>query len=281
VDLAVRGYLKVRVEEDSTLFGLIQREETVFERETGADRSRLLPHEAVILDGLFETGDVVPSKDLKEEFYRHIPSVRSKLMRHLVNAGYLDGDPRTAQWKNVGLSFLYGALVFGVGMAYAAWRGGHFPVAAIVPIVAGVGTFLVTVIFTKAMPRRTPKGVDAREWALGFQEFVERVEAPRLEGADARDVFERLLPYAMALGVASKLARRFEGIYEAAGPGWYVGPGLHRGFSTSALESSLHSSMQTATQNLVASPRSSGGGSGGGGGGFSGGGGGGGGGGSW
>jgi len=107
---------------------------------------------------------------------------------------------------------------------------------------------------------------------------MNRTEGKRLEGVtDLRSTFESLLPYAMALGIAAKLARRFEGIYAQGGPTWYTGYPMGRGFSTLALQNSLSSSMASATQALTASPRSSGSG----GGGFSGGGGGGGGGGSW
>ena len=106
---------------------------------------------------------------------------------------------------------------------------------------------------------------------------MDRVEREGLEASEARNVFESLLPYAMALGIASKWARRFEGIYEEASPSWYVGHGAIHGFSTRHFEQSLSSSMSNVGRHMAASPRSSGAG----GGGFSGGGGGGGGGGSW
>ena len=134
----------------------------------------------------------------------------------------------------------------------------------------------------RAMPRRTRKGVEARSWALGFEEFAGRVETDKLEMDRKRNVFESLLPYAMALGVAEDWARQFEGIYAGGGsPAWYAGSGSPRGgFSTAAFQRSLHSSMTRAAQSMRSSPRSSGS-SGSGGGGSSGGGGGGGGGGSW
>ena len=71
------------------------------------------------------------------------------------------------------------------------------------------------------MPQRTAKGVELREWALGFEEFVERVEAGKLEQDRARNVFETLLPYAMALGVAAAWARR-------SGARWISSPPVKR-----------------------------------------------------
>jgi uncharacterized membrane protein len=155
------------------------------------------------------------------------------------------------------------------------------PNALGVPVVSGVLTAILFFLFAPAMPRRTKAGVELRSWALGFQEFVERVETERLEADRVRNVFETLLPYAMALGVAAAWARKFEGIYAAgSGPAWYVGPQFGSGFSTRGFEQSLSGAMARAGQGMTAAPRSSGS-SGAGGGGSSGGGGGGGGGGSW
>src|SRR5690606_42012212 len=93
-----------------------------------------------------------------------------------------------------------------------------------------------------------------------------------------RRAFDGMLPYAMALGVATEWARRFEGIYDQRGPEWYAGPHVAGAFSTRSFERTLSGAMTEAGRSMAASPRSS---SGSGGGGSSGGGGGGGGGGSW
>jgi uncharacterized membrane protein len=155
------------------------------------------------------------------------------------------------------------------------------PQTLILPIAAAVLTAVAFFGFAPAMPQRTRRGVELRRWALGFEEFVDRVERESLEADRARNVFEAMLPYAMALGVASAWARQFEGIYEqGTGPAWFVGRHPMTGFSTRSFERSLSSAMSQTGQMMASSPRSQGS-SGGGGGGFSGGGGGGGGGGSW
>lgn len=277
VDLAVRGYLIIRVEERKLLLGLISKDEIVFERKRDKSEEGLAPHERLILDGVFDSGDVVPAKELKQEFYKHIPGIQDALYERLTRQGYFAGKPTTVKNRYRGGGFLFGVLTAGVGLGWAALRGAFFPAGAIVPIVAGVLVLVLFLAFAPAMPRRTRKGVQVRSWALGFQEFVDRVERDRLDPENARSIFETLLPFAMALGIASKWAKRFEGIYEQASPAWYVGHGMTHGFSTQAFEESLTSSMTSVGQQMAASPRSSGSG----GGGFSGGGGGGGGGGSW
>jgi uncharacterized membrane protein YgcG len=280
VDLAVRRHLTIRTEERDILFGLLNRPATIFKREPVAGAGALAPHEIKVMNGLFAAGDEVEASDLANKFYRHIPGIRQSLYDRLVANGYFDASPEKIRQRWIWLGVAAGGATWLVGTAWMAWRAVGSPAAEAVPIGSGVLTFLAFLAFSRAMPRRTAKGVEARQWAMGFQEFADRVEGDRLEraAADPRLAFETLLPYAMALGVAAGWAKKFEGVYAQQGPSWYVGPGSSHGFSTRSLEQNLSGAMSRASQSMTASPRSS---SGSGGGGSSGGGGGGGGGGSW
>ncbi len=283
IDLAVRGYLKIEVTEEEQLFGLITSNETVFHRLKSGNDGELLPYEKMVLDGIFQDGeDSVKASDLANKFYKSVSTITKELYRRLTEQGYFAGDPSKVRTRYVAGGLGAGVAVFALGALWAAKGGGIMPYSMIMSILAGVATFILFIAFSWAMPRRTRKGVEARSWALGFEEFTGRVEAENLEADRKRNAFETLLPYAMALGVAKAWAKQFEGIYATGGtPGWYVSGGSpHVGFSTVAFQRSLESSMTRAAQSMQSSPRSSGG-SGSGGGGFSGGGGGGGGGGSW
>jgi uncharacterized membrane protein len=280
VDLAVRRYLTIRTEEQDRLFGLMTKEETVFVRETPAPPGTLAPHEAKVMTALFARGGEVKTSDLANKFYRHIPAIKAGLYDRLVADGYFDSSPEKVRGRWVGLGFAAGFATALVAFAWMAFRAVGPPAQVIVPLASGAVTLFIFLAFATAMPRRTAKGVQARQWALGFQEFADRVEGDRLEraAADPRAAFETLLPYAMALGVADDWARKFEGVYAQQQPAWYVGHNTTRGFSTLSFERNLSTAMSRASQGMTASPRSS---SGSGGGGSSGGGGGGGGGGSW
>jgi uncharacterized membrane protein YgcG len=282
VDLAVRGYLTIETVVEEKFFGLKKDEITSFRRDPDQSIADLLPHERLVLDGLFEADPAhVTTEDLKEEFYTHIPRISSALYDRIVDRKLVAGNPQTVRRMTVGIGFAAGIATAGVGMFWAAWQGAVFPNALVVPVACAIVIIGMFSAFAPAMPRRTREGVRVAEWAKGFEEFVDRVEADRFERDAARDVFEKLLPYAMALGVATKWSRKFEGIYDEKGPGWYVGPhGTPRGFSTVAFHASLSDAMTSASESMASRPRSSGS-SGSGGGGFSGGGGGGGGGGSW
>ena len=282
VDLAVRGYLRIEIIEEEHLFGLISNENVVFHRMSEKSAEELAKYERILLTGIFDKGDRIEAKDLAQKFYKTIPEIRKALYHRLVRNGYFGGDPSKISMQYVMFGFL-AALVVGIGGALlGVFQGLNVPHVMILPIVAAVLTAVVFFAFAPAMPRRTKRGVTTRGWALGFEEFIDRVESYKLEEDRRRHVFESLLPYAMALGVAEKWAREFEGIYTMGNaPGWYMGTRpLGAGITTTAFQSSLQNSLTQAAGPMMSGPRSSGS-SGFSGGGFSGGGGGGGGGGSW
>ncbi len=146
----------------------------------------------------------------------------------------------------------------------------------------------INVLFYHLLERPTLKGRGVLDRLEGFRRFLGATEEDRMDRLQRPDrtleLFERYLPYAIALGVENEWASRFEDALEAAGerpteggyaPGWYAGAAgaASPGAMTSALGGSLTSSLSSSS----AAPS----GGGGGGGGFSGGGGGGGGGGGW
>jgi len=183
VDLAVRRYLTIRAEERPQLFGILKRDETVFHREQPAPQGALAPHEERVMNALFASGDDVDATDLRNKFYAHIPSIKDDLYMRLVGKGYFDSSPDRVRTKYVLAGFGAGVLT---GLAAAAWmafRGIGEPAVILVPVVTGALTLLVFAAFSNAMPRRTAAGVRARQWALGFQEFAQRVEKDRLDRA--------------------------------------------------------------------------------------------------
>ena len=136
---------------------------------------------------------------------------------------------------------------------------------------------LIWFLFARVMTAKTVKGARTRVAVLGFQEFMNRVDAERLKVMPPT-TFEKFLPYAMALGVEHHWAQAFAGIVKDP-PQWYAGPGGYvGGFNPIFFSSSMHSMASDMHQVFVSAPRASssgsgfGGGGGGGGGGFSGGG---------
>ncbi len=143
---------------------------------------------------------------------------------------------------------------------------------------------LIALAFGYFMPKKTQKGSDAKQMILGLKEYLSVAEKDRLDfhNDPAKDpkIFEKLLPYAIALGVSEQWSKKFEGLFDYH-PSWY-NDSSNLAFNTVLFNSSLNSFNRGFETMVVANQSNAGsGGSGFGGGGFSGGGGGGGGGGSW
>jgi uncharacterized membrane protein len=126
-------------------------------------------------------------------------------------------------------------------------------------IVAGILSGLIMLLFGWFMPSRTVRGTRELEKVLGFQEFLSRVEADRIERTvKTPEMFEKYLPFAMALGVEDNWAKAFEGIYTQP-PQWYTGPaGVHT-FRPSTFTSNLGAMSSQAASVMASAPRSSGG----------------------
>jgi len=138
---------------------------------------------------------------------------------------------------------------------------------------------------------KSPTEAGQRQWDAieGFRQFLAEVDEDRLNRMNppskTPELFERMLPYAVALECEVEWAKKFESVLAMAAaatsggtgaysPAWYSGPGMN----AAAFADSFASSFSSAIASSATTPGSS---SGGGGGGSSGGGGGGGGGGGW
>ena len=126
-------------------------------------------------------------------------------------------------------------------------------------IVAGILSGIIILVFGWFMPSRTVRGTRELEKVLGFQEFLSRVEGDRLgRMVKTPEMFEKFLPYAMALGVEDNWAKAFEDIYTTP-PSWYSGPGGVHTFRPSTLTSNLGAMSTAAASTMASAPRSSGG----------------------
>jgi uncharacterized membrane protein len=222
----------------------------------------------------------VKLSDLENVFYQDTGAIITSALNILVNKGY---------YKNLG-KMKNNSCSVAILLFFSLWLAGVLEglfLGSILkwnptPLVGGL--FLSTIIYGLIFhfsPAKTEKGVVAKEHILGLKDYLQIAEKDRLQFHNAPDkkpaIFEKLLPYALVLGVANIWAKEFEGIYTTP-PSWYAGSdGI--AFSAITFSNSLGAFSSFASQSMSSAPSSSSGGSGGGG--SSGGGGGGGGGGSW
>jgi uncharacterized membrane protein YgcG len=272
VDLAVKRYLTI--EEKKTEGLVFDKTEYLLKKakEPGAD---LPPFERLLMERLFR-GAVpeVSVSDLKHTFYKNLDDLKKAAFESLEKMKCFAASPSNVKNRYIfaGIAIMLGGWI--AGWLVKALLGDGFSRAAVAFVLSG----LAVILFAPFMPVKTLKGVKALGRIKGFEEFLLRAEKDRLERMNDRNLFEKYLPYAIALDVSDRWAKAFEGIYQEP-PRWYVSRGGFDTFRPTSFHHSLDSALSTMSSAMHSSPRSSG--SGFSGGGSSGGGGGGGGGGSW
>jgi uncharacterized membrane protein len=273
VDLAVRGLIKIEETDDNGL--LFHHKDYIFHLlQKRQDWSGLAPHERVMMENIF-TGDVPDTRlsSLKNRFYTAVPVVRTDIMSALKQKGIYSLDPESANAYSFGAAFCI-VIPFAI---FQYFGGADFFSSVPMLILSVLISALIWWLFARVMTAKTIKGARTHIAVLGFQEFMNRVDADRLKVMPP-NTFEKFLPYAMALGVEHHWAQAFAGIIKDP-PSWYAAPagyGYSTGFNPILFSSSMHGMATDMHQVFVSAPRSSstgsGFGGGGGGGGFSGGG---------
>jgi uncharacterized membrane protein YgcG len=278
VDLAVRGYLTIEEQEEKKLLGLATSRDFVFHAvRPRAEWSALAPHEQRFVEALFAPGtpaaaalpvaagasaDAAPAphasvrlSQLTNRFYQALPGIRTAIYAELVRKGHYLRRPDTQRGGYIGAAFTVGMLgtFAALFVAESGFLGLH---AGAVALGMGLSALLIGV-FGWLMPARTERGARAREAALGFREFLDRVESDRYRRMiTSPEMFERYLPFAMAFRVEDRWARAFEALCTTP-PQWYRG-GQPQGFRTTALARDLGRMRTQAGSAMTSSPSSSG-----------------------
>jgi uncharacterized membrane protein len=257
VDLAVRGYLHIAEIQNDHLFGLFSSKDYTFTlKRTREQWKDLKKHEQDLLDALF-AGSVtsVSLSDLKNKFYKHLPGLRDELYERLVRDGFYTGRP-----DRVRLLYTIGGIVLGLAIGFlSSWIMIGVGMQPFAGIAAGIASGVIVILFGWFMPSRTTRGTRELEKVLGFREFLSRVEGDRLQRVvRTPEMFEKYLPFAMALGVEDNWAKAFDGI-SAQSPSWYTGPGGVGSFRPSSFTHNLGAMSAAAATTMSSAPRSSGG----------------------
>jgi uncharacterized membrane protein len=273
VDLAVRGYMVIEEHQKDRMLGLVHDKDYNFVlKKERSEWATLKPHEQVLLNGFFTMGTVgesVSMSSLENRFYKNLPDIKSRIFESLVTHGYYRRRPDSVRASYIGVGVVIGLLSIWGGTGIASSMG----MAPLTFIIAGALSAVIICGFGCFMPAHTEQGARALEGVLGFEDFLNHVESDRFNRTiKTPQMFEKFLPFAMALGVEKNWSKAFQGIMTQP-PDWYrgsYGPNFYPMMFTNDL-----STMSSRASSVMASaPRSSGGSGfgGGGGGGFSGGG---------
>ncbi len=278
IDLAIKGYLKIRYTEKVLPFWPDKKDYEFVKLKDGGDLAH--PAYKAMHQFLFLTGDTatlsgIVSSHTGAGLYTQI---KNAIPKYLAKEGFIF---EKAKSRNA----LAGAILF-----FGVW-GGVTVVTAYLAGVFGMLFGLVTGLFSAILvfaatgalfpgiwgTPLTDKGIQAVRELIGYKQFLEATDKDKLRLLNSPEkkpeVFEANLPYAIVFGVEEKWAAKFEGMYEV--PAWLEGGNVTSATALVASMGAFSNSWSSATTAAHSS------GSGGGGGGSSGGGSGGGGGGSW
>jgi len=193
-------------------------------------------------------------------------------------------------WNEPGIWSILGALFVGIfalpmAVIYLVFLFGFSWEISQTLFIGLIIIFVVNAVFGTLMKARTHEGRKLLDEIEGFRMFLKATEKERLEFLHPPDqtpeLFERYLPYAVALDVENRWADQFSSVFrqlEQTGQGGYT-PSYYRGsmtsFNASSFSRDMGSRLTSSLSSASSSPSSgsSGGGSSGGGGGGGGGGG--------
>ena len=221
LDLAVRGALHIEAlpaqDEDS---------EPDFQLIRPAGPHDLLDYERDLLDGIFEAKTSVLVSDSATEIAAAVTAAQIALDDVVTRKGWFAGSPRKV--RNSWL--MGGAAVIVVGFAAILVLAFTVGWGALGIGVLALGIVMMSV--ASSMPTRTPLGSQLTREAREFERYLKDVTADQPTWAEGRsglvpDLFERYLPYAVALRLEERWTQAFTAAVQSGElrqPDWYLSP---------------------------------------------------------
>ncbi len=276
LDLAIRGYIKIRYTVKEIRFWPDKKDFEFDKLKDGSDLTH--PAEKILFAILFTGRDTVALSaltNLATKYEAQFKAIATETDDYLHERGYFDKEAKVKASK-LTKQIVAGSVVVMilVGLLSTFTEGASFFIAFPAALLIAYRVSLAN----RMAHLFTDKGMKAEAEIYGFKDFltltdkdkIDLLNAPALEPT----MFEKFLPFAMVLGVETKWAEKFAGMYLSA-PSWYEDRSgaafsntlfiqnmmfLNSSFNNTVASSSPHSSSGF-------SGGSSGGGSGGGGGG--------------
>ena len=239
VDLAVRGAIQLRAEDDG---------ERVYARLVDASRVDQ-PFEEEFLRTIFSNEKAEPGAEVAlhkpgallkagEQLSSDVTysATKSRLMKSAGKVGERGSAMlSTVLWWMIGLPILLGmfSLVGSGGMQFTPTKSAA--AASVDPSAAAILGFVIpAVVFgigcwqIHSRGQRTALGRAFTDQVDGFHEYLATAEADQIQFEEGRDIFSEYLPWAIALNLTNRWAqicRRLaeEGRLPATPPAWYYG----------------------------------------------------------
>jgi len=156
---------------------------------------------------------------LRERFYKHIPDIQRDLYDEVVRLGYFDRAPDKVRQRTVALTALFSGLPLSAVACGLVRLGSQFwgAFALMIALMIAEAAFIVAAWF---IPRKTLKGAqEAAKWQA-FKRYLRNIRR-YTQPEEAKEVFERYFPYAIAFGLEKEWVRQFEPL-NVPPPRWYT-----------------------------------------------------------
>ncbi len=211
INLAVSGYIKI-IRKEKEKFMSKSVDYVLEKLKEGTD---LKNFDKKLMKYLFSSGkNSVKLSEISQNSLVGIDEIKKEIYSSVLNKGYFHGNPNAIRGKYL----LLGAATVIFGFIAGSWMESSFAIAGFA--ISGV----IISLFSYVMPAKTLEGVETIGYILGLKLYMEVAEKDRMNFHNAPEKnpehFEKLLPYAIVLGVEKKWAKQFEGIYNKQ-PDWY------------------------------------------------------------
>lgn len=219
-DLARRGLL--RIEEGPKRWG--SRTFTVIRQPAG---ERLQPHEQVFLEALFKKTDRVALSEIAS--LAHNRKFVKMLDQELTLAGWRDAERSRRRGRFLAasvLGMLLGLAAMGAGSFIASFLSESQPAAVVVGAlllgggVAACGVSFVGLIVAALISTLSDEGAQQASAWNSFAGYLRNITRGR-EPVTSPDQFERYLPYAAGLGIATEWTKFFQKQADVPIPAWF------------------------------------------------------------
>ncbi|MDK2921806.1 MAG: hypothetical protein PWR24_1363 [Desulfonauticus sp.] len=193
------------------------------------------------------SSNVVKTSSLKNNFYKTILKASKELTSKLIqNDAY---ERKSILLSSLAKISAFILLFAGIILAFTQ--------EDIVIFISLFFSAIITFFFGKYLPKKTASGTKQYEQIVGFKEFIERAEKPKLELLLKEDpnYFDKILPYALALGITKKVAEKFKDLVTRP-PEWFRGH--YTGYYTPILlAEKMDDSFKTISRDLTSAPQTS------------------------
>jgi uncharacterized membrane protein YgcG len=205
INLAIKGYIKIEKQEKKHIF---DKTDYLLIKTKDSDNF-LNKTEKTLLSDIFTN---TKKSLLSQVTLENIRGLSDKINESLTSKGYFETNPSKIKTPYIIVGVLLMLLSFAVESAFGA-------IGIVCVLISGI----IIIVFGIIMPKKSIKGVEAKEYLLGLKKYISLAEIERIKfhnaPAKTPEHFESLLPYAMIFGLEKEWAKQFESLTYS--PTWY------------------------------------------------------------